>query len=216
MASSMYCSWRYMVSATMRAVAVSRRMRRMAATPSISGMTMSIRIRSGRAARANSTAWAPLAASATTQKPPIRSQRWRKPWRMRVWSSAIRILAMAHLIGGVGGRQQGDEQLRTLTDGAVDVQRAAQAEDPLAHLAQAEMSGMSGCADQAGVEAAAVVAERERHAARRIYGEMHPCRTRAGVVGDVVQALLDDAEQRQFVGRGQAVRRAGHLEAGAS
>src|SRR5450759_683090 len=164
----MYCSWRYMVSAMMRAAGASRMIRLMACTPSTSGMTMSIRITSGRTVHASSTASAPFTASATTVKPPIRSQSWRRPWRIRVWSSAIRILA-----GGIvdlkGDRWQRDEQFRSLTDRTADVQLAAQVQDPLAHLAQSEMIRGAG---QAGVEATTVVAQRERHAACRIHREM--------------------------------------------
>ncbi len=128
-----------MVRAMIRAVGVSRRFWRMACTPSTSGMTISIRITSGCVVRASATTSLPFCASATTVKPPSPSQSWRKPWRIRVWSSAIR-----SLIGGMvdlrGEWRQDDEQLRALTESAADVQPATPSQNPLAHLAQTEMA----------------------------------------------------------------------------
>ncbi len=89
----------------------------------------------------------------------------------------------------LGDRRQGDDQLRALAERAVDIQRAAQVQDALAHLAQTEMAGTIGRAELAGVEAAAVVAHRDRDAAGRIHRQAHQHRTRAGVLADVVQRL---------------------------
>ena len=72
------------------------------------------------------------------------------------------------------------------------------------------MAGPIGRAELAGVEAAAVVTHRDRDAAGRIHRQAHQHRARACVLADVVHALLDNTEQRQFVDCGQSVLRPGY------
>ena len=55
-----------------------------------------------------------------------------------------------------------------LADRTVNVQCAAQVQDPFAHLAEAEMARLIDRAELTGIEAAAVVMHRNDHAAGRI------------------------------------------------
>ena len=86
--------------------------------------------------------------------------------------------------------------------------------DALAHLAQAEMAVLIGRAKLTGIEAAAVVTNRDGDAAGRIHRQLHQNRIRARMLADIAQSLLDDAEQRQFVDLGQRILRAGDLQPG--
>ena len=63
--------------------------RRVASTPSIRGIRMSIRMTSGLWRRASSTASTPSAASATTRRSGWASRIIRKPARISAWSSAM-------------------------------------------------------------------------------------------------------------------------------
>ncbi len=61
---------------------------RVASMPFMTGMRTSIKMTSGRARRAASTASAPLPASPTTMKPGVAEMMPQKPTRTRAWSSA--------------------------------------------------------------------------------------------------------------------------------
>src|SRR3990172_5021907 len=68
----------------------SPRIASVAATPSITGISRSIRITSGRSSLALLSACAPSSASPTTSSSESSARNIRKPWRTTLWSSAIR------------------------------------------------------------------------------------------------------------------------------
>ena len=74
------------------------------------------------------------------------------------------------------------------------------------------MAGPIGRAEQAGVEATAVIPHRDHDSAGLIHRQAHQHRTRSGMLTDVVQAFLNDTEQRQFVDRRQDVLRSSYLK----
>src|SRR5690606_31532518 len=122
--------------------------RRVAASPSVPGMRMSMRTTSARRSRASSTASAPSDASPTTSMSGSESTRTRKALRSRAWSSASRTRMVirsppvrgSRAVGGRGGAGL-DGQDRMDAEAAAVAgtggEGAAQGGDPFPHAEQA-------------------------------------------------------------------------------
>ena len=153
---------------------------RVACSPVSRGMPTSRMRRSGRSRSAGSTASAPSAASATTSMSGWRSSSSRSPLRTIPWSSAISDPHAAAPSRSVDGRCPRARR-------RVDVEGAAGEQRALAHARQPEPA-RCGVAREAR-------ARRRRCARpsapdeRQLDGDV----LRARVLGDVGQALLDDA-----------------------
>ena len=81
---------------------------RVASMPSMTGIRTSIKITSGLACRAASTASAPLPASPTTAKPGVAATIPQNPTRTRAWSSAT----TTRMVAGAGHRLPGGTGMR--------------------------------------------------------------------------------------------------------
>src|SRR5438876_10375603 len=188
-------------------------MRRVASTPSSSGIAMSMMTTSGRRRCASATASRPFPATPITCRSWPPSSKARRPSRTTAWSSAsITVTGMSssrsdmvldeHLHAGVGFGVKGE----TGPDGL----------GPLAHDQQPPAGAVVRCADSPRIEAHAVVAHRQ--GGKSVYTldrDLHVIGVR--MLGDVVERLLRDPEHRkidrlgQFRGRG--VSPESHLDA---
>src|SRR6267142_4508484 len=174
-------------------------MRRVASTPSSSGMAMSMMTMSGRKRSASATASRPFPATATTCKSLPPSSRARSPSRTTAWSSAsitetgisppdLSVVFHHNLHAAVGTGLQaelGADRLR-----------------PLAHDQQSPTRFRAGTADPLRIETDAVVAHRENRAAVLAADcDLHA--PGVGVLGDVVERFLGDAKHREIDRLGQ-------------
>src|SRR5512133_1190305 len=188
------------------------RMRRVASIPFMFGMAMSMTTTSGSYSSARRTLSRPSPASATTAISGCFSSRARSPSRTTVWSSASSMrMGIFLVLGGPLQRQCGDDG-RSPPRLRFDGEPAAEASNALLHAEQAE------AADDAGVEAVAVVAHAAADAAglpAHLYFDV----VGVGVAGGVVHGLLDEPEDaglvlvRQVVGGLVSVEH--HVESGA-
>src|SRR5580765_2267169 len=174
-------------------------MRRVASTPSSSGMAMSMMTMSGRSRTASATASRPLPATATTCRSLPPSSRARRPSLTTAWSSASitetgiwppasSVVFHQNLHAGVGTSLQAELGADRL--------------GPLAHDQQPPPRFGARTVDALRIEADAVVADREDRAAV-LAADRYLHVLGVGVLGDVVERLLGDAEHGQVDGLGQ-------------
>src|SRR5581483_7849437 len=149
-----------MLSITTAVRGLAARIRRVASMPLRFGMPISITTTSGDCSSASRMLSRPSAASATTAMSGCFSSSARKPSRTTVWSSAnkMRMGITSVFRGDFGNRQFGGDQ-SSLSEAGVDAQVSAQTADSLFHAEQTH------AAHQGRIEADAVIAHGEQHAA---------------------------------------------------
>src|SRR4029453_10008467 len=186
--------------------------RRVASSPSSTGMRMSIRTTSGRAERARSTAAAPSPASPTTSMSPASSSNARNPARTRCWSSTSRTLITGAPprgspdpsgCGSRGGHREGGQDPEAALVAGAGLQAAAKGPGPLPHpqdpLAAAASLAVPGPAGTA------VVGDLDRHPAVGVGdGDLGPAGP--GVTDHVGQRLLHHPVEGQVDGGREAPR----------
>src|SRR5215831_19158014 len=179
-------------------------MRRVASTPSSSGMAMSMMTMSGRRRRASETASRPLPATPTTCRSFPPSSRARSPSRTTAWSSAsITETGMAPPASGIAASSIVFHQdLYPVVGARFEGEARPDRLGPLAHDQQAPAGVGARAVDVLRVESHAVVAHREESAAVLApYRDLHVLRV--GVLRDVVERLLGDAEHGEVHRLGQ-------------
>src|SRR6267378_5302949 len=185
---------RYMERISTRVSGQRSTIRRVASTPSSSGMAISMMTMSGRSRSASLTASRPLPATATTCRSLPPSSRARSPSRTTAWSSASitdtgisspdsSVVFHENLHAAVGARFQ--RELRADRLGS------------LAHDQQAPPGFRAGTFEALWIDVYSVVAHREYRAA-----VLAPDRDfhalGVGVLGDVVERFLRDAEHGEI------------------
>src|SRR3990172_3227816 len=167
-----------------------------AASPSISGMEMSMTMTSGVRLRANSTASRPLEASPTTSMSGSMSRRARSPERSTAWSSArrTRIFSVTGALPAAAPRQWGlHRDTGAPAQSRLNSHPSADEGQPPLHAEEAE-PGAAGAPRGLHVEPAAIVLDDETQGAAAT-GQAGPHPRRAGVLGDVGQRPPDDPRQ---------------------
>src|SRR5882672_1994720 len=190
---------RYMERISTRVSGHRSTMRRVASTPSSSGMAISMMTMSGRSRSASLTASRPLPATATTCRSLPPSSRARSPSRTTAWSSAsitdtgisppaLSVVFHEHLHAAVGAglqRELGADRL-----------------GPLAHDQQPPTGFRARTFEALWIESYSVVAHREHRAAVLAPdGDLHALGV--GMLGDVVERFLGDAEHGEIDRLGQ-------------
>src|SRR3990172_5056638 len=183
----------------------SPRRRRVASSPS-PGMLMSSATTSGDLPRACSTASSAVAASPTTSKSPWASRSIRTPSRKRVWSSAsrTRIFSTLFLVGNL------DADIRAGAGPGGDLKPRVDEVGPLPHPLEPDPGGAVGARED--LEPAAIVPD-GLDQLRRPELELDGGGPRGGMLGDVADRLLQDAEERRLHRTVEAAGLAAHLEA---
>src|SRR5512146_2052181 len=185
-------------------------MRWTAATPSMTGISTSMRTTSGRSSRESSRAWRPFSAWPTTSKSGCPSMRVASAVRKRGWSSASKIRVGLCVVitnvprwrwGGAGRMGHAGDDPRPAARGGVDGERAADQGHPLAHRVEAE--AVVAARQGARIEAAAVILDDEDDALL-VAGDPHDGHAGGGVLADVGEGLLDHADDLDLGTRGQA------------
>src|SRR3990172_596936 len=176
-----------------------------AASPSISGMEMSMTMTSGVRLRASSTASRPLEASPTTSISGSMSRRARSPERSTAWSSArrTRIFSVTVALPAAAPRQRGlHRDTRAPARSRLNSHPSSDEGQPPLPPEQAE-PGAAGTLRGLHVEPAAVVLDDETQGAAAT-GQAGLHLRCAGMLGDVGQRLLDDPVEHQLYIRRQA------------
>src|SRR5690242_9795179 len=185
---------------------------RVAASPSVPGIRMSMRTTSARSSRASRTASAPSDASPTTSMSGSESTSTRKALRSSAWSSASRTRIVirtptgrwsrAVVLGrgraGLDGQDRMDAE--TAAVAGAGGEGAAQRGDALAHAEQ-PVPAAGGVVE---VPAGAVVEDGDLDVGSDAYDADLGPRVGAGVLPHVGQGLLDDPVRGQVDGGGQA------------
>src|SRR2546423_5722999 len=208
------------VSTTMRASGFCARTRPIASMPSMLGIERSMRVTSGRSARAIVTASAPSDAAPTTSMSSTVASSWVSPERTTAWSSASRTRIMAPperagprptcarrgavLRGRSLGRHLEAEDRAALGSRLEREGAAAVAREVLDHL-QPEVAVLG---DAVFDRPAAVVGDGERDAAV-VARDLDLDEPGVGVLDDVAQRLLRGAEHRALAVDRQAQRGVG-------
>src|SRR3990172_9061067 len=180
-----------------------------AASPSISGMEMSMTITSGVRLRASSTASRPLEASPTTSMSGSMSRRARSPERSTAWSSArrTRIFSVIGALPAAAPRQRSlNRDARAPAHGRLNLHRSADEGEPLLHAEQAE-AGSARPHRGLHVETAAVVLDDQAQRASTP-GEAGLRPGSLGVLGYVGERLLHDPVEHKLDLRLQAAETA--------
>src|SRR5712692_8616492 len=198
-------------------------MARVAASPSRSGMRMSISTRSGRSWRDSATASWPVAASPTTSRSGSGASMVRSPSRASSWSSAITTRARRDgcavaraprggwSLGSIDAPRQAARGQRHLSDHpragarlAVHDTSPTQQPNALLHADQAQVLARSGGVLRAGrADAPTPVTDLQAHDILVLL-ERDSDASRPGVLPYVVQRLLRDPEQGSLGRRRQA------------
>src|SRR5882672_5906193 len=174
-------------------------MRRVASTPSSSGIAMSMMTISGRSRRAWATASRPLPATATTCKSLPPSSRARRPSLTTAWSSAsITETGMVTSPSSIVFHQH----LHATVGAGLQTELRPDRLGPLAHDEEPPARLRAGTVDALRIEADAVVAHREDRAPVLAPDrDLHAlC---VGVLGDIVERFLGDAEHGKIDRLGQ-------------
>src|SRR3989304_8089084 len=109
-------------------------------------------------------------------------------------------------------QRNGDGEARTAFHGTVHSKCAAQQKDALLNPKQPQVSWLAAGADHlVHVKAAPVVFDAERDLAVKTI-QAHPGVARSGVLNNVVDAFLRDAEQRRLQCRRKALAALGRLD----
>src|SRR5829696_5131874 len=196
-ASNTYSSSSKVVSTSTRTPArsSSATIRRVASSPSMTGMRMSIRTTSGRAERARATAAAPSPASPTTSTSPASSSRARNPARTSPWSSTRTTLI-------TDCRREGGLDAEAAAGAGAGLEAAAEGPGPFPHPQDPLAAAGAVAVARPG---AAVVGDLDHHLAVGVTdGHLGPAGP--GVADHVGQRLLDDAVGGQVDGGRQPPR----------
>src|SRR5262245_59036686 len=190
---------RYMDRISTRVSGQRSTMRRVDSTPSSSGMAMSMMTISGFWRSASATASRPLPATPTTCRSLPPSSSARSPSRTTAWSSAsITETAMCPPASSVVLHQN----LHAAVGAGLQRKVRADRLGALAHDQEAPAGPRARAVDPLRVEADPIVAHRQHGAAVPATNrDLHALRV--GVLGDVVERFLRDAEHREVHRLGQ-------------
>src|SRR5882672_9554166 len=173
-------------------------MRRVASTPSSSGMAMSMITMSGRRRSASDTASRPLPAAPTTCRSLPASSRARSPSRTTAWSSASITETGISPPSGIVFHQN----LRSVVGARFQRKVRADRLGPLAHDQQPPAGLGARAVEPLRVGAHAVIAHRQ-HGVAVLATYRNLDALRVGVLGDVVERLLRDPKHREVDRLGQ-------------